>query len=100
VNGYCVVQDELEVGLVSIAVPIWGPGGNVIAAMNCASVARRTDSREMLRTRLDLLKEFAQQVSAALARFPSLAHSVASEEIALAEEREASGGTSEVTISH
>ena len=81
INGYCVVQDELEVGLVSIAVPIWGPAGNVIAAMNCSSVARRTDSREMLRTRLDLLKEFAQQVSAALARFPSLAHSVASEEI-------------------
>jgi IclR family pca regulon transcriptional regulator len=81
-NGYCVVQDELEVGLVSVAVPLWGPAGNVIAAMNCSSVARRTDSREMLHTRLDLLKEFAQQVSAALARFPSLAHSVASEEIA------------------
>jgi IclR family pca regulon transcriptional regulator len=86
INGYCVVQDELEVGLVSIAVPIWGPEGNVIAAMNCSSVARRTDSREILRTRLDLLKEFAQQVSAALARFPSLAHSVASEEMAVAEE--------------
>jgi IclR family pca regulon transcriptional regulator len=82
-NGYCVVQDELEVGLVSVAVPIWGPAGNVIAAMNCSSVARRTDDQEILRTRLDLLKGYAQQVSAALARFPSLAHSVASEEISL-----------------
>jgi len=80
-NGYAVVQDELEVGLVAVAVPIWGPAGNVIAAMNCSSVARRTDSQEMLRTRLGLLKEMAQQVSGALARFPSLAHSVASEEI-------------------
>jgi IclR family pca regulon transcriptional regulator len=70
-NGYCAVQDELEVGLVSVAVPLWGPAGNFIAAMNCSSVARRTDSREILRTRLALLKEFAQQVSAALARFPS-----------------------------
>jgi IclR family pca regulon transcriptional regulator len=76
VQGYAVVQDELEVGLVSIGVPIWGPAGNVIAAMNCSSVARRTDSEEMLRMRLDLLREFACQVSAALARFPSLAHSV------------------------
>jgi len=75
-NGYAVVQDELEVGLVSVAVPIWGPAGTVIAAMNCASVARRTDSREMLRTRLGLLKEFSQQVSVALARFPSFAHSI------------------------
>jgi IclR family pca regulon transcriptional regulator len=81
-NGYAVVQDELEIGLVAVAVPIWGPAGNVIAAMNCSSVARRTDSQEMLRTRLGLLEETAQQVSAALARFPSLAHSVASEEIA------------------
>jgi IclR family transcriptional regulator, pca regulon regulatory protein len=87
-NGYAVVQDELEVGLVAIAVPIWGPAGNVIAAMNCSSVARRTDSEEILRTRLDLLKQFAQQVSAALARFPSLAHSVASEEIAAPAEAE------------
>lgn len=83
INGYAVVQDELEVGLVAIAVPIWGPAGNVIAAMNCSSVARRTDSQEILRTRLDLLSEFAKQVSAALARFPSLAHSVASEEVAV-----------------
>jgi IclR family pca regulon transcriptional regulator len=75
-DGYAVVQDELEVGLVSIAVPIWGPAGTVIAAMNCASVARRTDSQEMLRTRLGLLKEFSQEVSVALARFPSFANSI------------------------
>lgn len=87
-NGYAVVQDQLEVGLVSIAVPIWGPAGNVIAAMNCSSVARRTDSQEILRTRLNLLKETAQKVSGALARFPALAHSVASEEIAVPVESE------------
>jgi hypothetical protein len=40
----------------------------------------------MLRTRLDLLTEFAKEVSNALARFPSLAHSVASEEIVSAPE--------------
>jgi len=77
-NEYCVVQDELEVGLVSLAVPLRDVAGNVIAAMNCSSVARRTDSQEMLRTRLDLLREYAASVSAALRRFPAFAHSVAS----------------------
>ncbi len=77
-NGYCVVQDELEVGLVSLAVPLRDASGQVIAAMNCSSVARRTDSQEMLRTRLDLVREFAESVSSALRRFPAFAHSVAS----------------------
>jgi IclR family pca regulon transcriptional regulator len=77
-DGYCVVQDELEVGLVSLAVPLRDSAGHVIAAMNCSSVARRTDSKEMLSTRLDLLQEFAQRVSIALNRFPALAHSITS----------------------
>jgi IclR family transcriptional regulator, pca regulon regulatory protein len=77
-NDYCVVQDELEVGLVSLSVPLRDGSGHVIAAMNCSSVARRTDSQEMLRTRLDLLREYAATVSSALRRFPAFAHSVAS----------------------
>jgi len=75
-NGYSVVQDELEVGLIAVAVPIRDPAGRVMAAMNCSSITRRTDSDEMIRTRLELLREHADQVSAALARSPSFAHSV------------------------
>ena len=78
-DGYAVVQDELEVGLVSLAVPLHDHAGHVFAAMNCSSVARRTDGKEMLRTRLELLQEYASQVSSALLRFPALAHSVASD---------------------
>jgi IclR family pca regulon transcriptional regulator len=80
-DGYGVVQDELEVGLVSLAVPLKDNSGHVFAAMNCSSVARRTDGKEMLRTRLDLLREYSTQVSSALMRFPALAHSVASEHV-------------------
>jgi IclR family pca regulon transcriptional regulator len=80
-DGYAVVQDELEVGLVSLAVPLKDNAGHVFAAMNCSSVARRTDGKEMQRTRLDLLREYAGQVSSALARFPALAHSIASDHI-------------------
>jgi IclR family transcriptional regulator, pca regulon regulatory protein len=78
-DGYAVVQDELEVGLVSLAVPLEDRAGHVFAAMNCSSVARRTDGKEMLRTRLDLLRRYAGQVASALARFPALAHSIASD---------------------
>jgi IclR family pca regulon transcriptional regulator len=80
-EGFAIVQDELEVGLVSLAVPLQDHSGHVFAAMNCSSVARRTDGKEMLRTRLNLLREYASQVSAALLRFPALAHSVHSEHI-------------------
>ena len=80
-DGYGVVQDELEVGLVSLAVPLKDHSGHVFAAMNCSSVARRTDGKEMLRTRLDLLREYSTQVSSALMSFPALAHSVASEHV-------------------
>ena len=80
-DGFAVVQDELEVGLVSLAVPLKDNSGHVFAAMNCSSVARRTDGKEMLRTRLDLLREYAGQVSSALLRFPALAHSIASEHV-------------------
>ena len=80
-DGYAVVQDELEVGLVSLAVPLKDNSGHVFAAMNCSSVARRTDGKEMLRTRLDLLREYSGQVSSALSRFPALAHSIASDHI-------------------
>jgi IclR family pca regulon transcriptional regulator len=81
VDGYGVVQDELEVGLVSLAVPLQDNAGHVFAAMNCSSVARRTDGKEMLRTRLDLLREYATHVSSALLRFPALARSVASDHV-------------------
>jgi len=73
--GYAVVQDELEVGLVSVAVPLTDANGDVIAAMNCSAVARRTDSEEMVRTRLNLLLEYAGRISVDL-RGSALAHSV------------------------
>ena len=44
--GYALVDQELEIGLRSLAVPVRRPGGAVIAAMNVgcrrrASTARR-----------------------------------------------------------
>ncbi len=46
-DGYCILDEELELGLRSLAVPIFRPNGSVAAALNVGSQAQRT-SREML----------------------------------------------------
>jgi IclR family pca regulon transcriptional regulator len=81
-KGYSIVPDELELGLVTVAVPIMGSAGNAIAAITCASVSLRNESEDSIRTRLvKPMQESARKVSAALARFPSLEHSVLSEDL-------------------
>jgi IclR family pca regulon transcriptional regulator len=40
-NGYAVVDQELETGLRSIAVPIMNPSGKVMAALNVGAHAQR-----------------------------------------------------------
>jgi IclR family pca regulon transcriptional regulator len=78
VQDYCAVQDELEVGIVSVAVPLRDATGRVIAAMNCSCVTRRTTAKEMVKTRLSLLRQYAARVADAIHRHPALAHSVTS----------------------
>jgi len=77
-QDYSAVQDELEVGIVSVAVPLRDSAGRVFAAMNCSCVTRRTTAREMVKTRLDLLRQYAVKVAEAIHRYPALAHSVTS----------------------
>ena len=37
-KGYAAIQDELDYGIVSVALPIFGPGGHIVAAANCSDV--------------------------------------------------------------
>jgi IclR family pca regulon transcriptional regulator len=46
-TGYAIVDQELEMGLRSIAVPVKDAAGNVIAAMNVGTQAARVPIREM-----------------------------------------------------
>lgn len=46
-NGYSLNDQQLEVGLVSLAAPVWGSGGRVIAAVN---VSTRAGTAKQLRT--------------------------------------------------
>ncbi|WP_101391151.1 IclR family transcriptional regulator C-terminal domain-containing protein [Streptomyces sp. TLI_146] len=66
-DGYALVAEELEVGLRSLAVPVRGAGGRVVAAVNVAQHAGRGRPEEMLRTLLPELRAAAAGISADLA---------------------------------
>lgn len=56
-QGYCVVDQELEEGLRSIAIPVHGAGGQVIAAMNVTCQVNRGDVDLMKREFLPALQQ-------------------------------------------
>jgi IclR family pca regulon transcriptional regulator len=75
-RGYASVQDELDYGIVSVAVPIINDRGETVAAINCSTATTRINQDEMIRTRLPLLKEGARHIDMELRRYPMLVHSV------------------------
>lgn len=75
-SGYSAVQDELDYGLVSLAVPVLDEGGRSIAAINCSTSTSRADKDELIRTRLPVLHSAARHIESALRRQPYLLRSV------------------------
>lgn len=65
-DGYALVAEELEEGLRSLAVPVRGADGRVVAAVNVAQHARRGTPEEMLRTLLPALRAAGAGISADL----------------------------------
>lgn len=65
-NGYALVEQELELGLTSIAVPIKGMGGDVTAAMNVGVQAGRVPKVELIRRVLPVLREHATSLGRAI----------------------------------
>jgi IclR family transcriptional regulator, pca regulon regulatory protein len=63
-DGYALVENELEDGLVALAVPVRDNDGNVIAAMNLCSYSLRTGPAELVSTGLPLLREAVAGVEA------------------------------------
>ncbi|MBB5392324.1 MULTISPECIES: IclR family transcriptional regulator C-terminal domain-containing protein [unclassified Herbaspirillum] len=64
--GYAVIDEELEVGLRSIAVPVRGASGNVLAALNVGAQAARVSQRQMEEEILPVLLRGAQELSVLL----------------------------------
>ncbi len=68
-NGYNSAQDELDYGIVSVAVPIFN-AGLIVASINCSTSTTRIAKDELVRTRLPLLQRAAREIEAALQRWP------------------------------
>ncbi|CAB3761667.1 Pca regulon regulatory protein [Paraburkholderia humisilvae] len=62
-QGWAIVDQELEEGLISISAPIRNRQGRIIAAMNISGNAQRNSARQMMKTFLEPLQRAAQNVS-------------------------------------
>ena len=62
-DDYAIVEEELEIGLRSIAVPVRGASGNVLAALNIGAHAARVSNRKMKEEFLPVLLKGAQDLS-------------------------------------
>lgn len=71
-RGYDSALDELDYGIVSVAVPIFGRDKRVIASINCSTSTTRISQDELVRTRLPLLRSAAGEIEASLKRWPAL----------------------------
>lgn len=65
-SGYAVVEEELEIGLRSIAVPVRGASGAVVAALNIGAQATRVTKAEMELNFLPTLLNAASELSVML----------------------------------
>jgi IclR family pca regulon transcriptional regulator len=71
-DGYAIVDQELEKGLRSIAVPIRDGAGAVVAAMNLSTHAARRTVAAMRSELLPALRETAARIEADLAATPAI----------------------------
>ncbi|MGF7007218.1 IclR family transcriptional regulator domain-containing protein [Aminobacter sp. BE322] len=62
-NGYALVDEELEIGLRSIAVPLRDRSGAIVAAVNVSTQSTRHTPTEMEAEILPILKQTAARIS-------------------------------------
>lgn len=77
-QGFASIQDELDYGIVSVAVPIIGPDGEILAAINCSTATTRVNEAEMVESRLPQLRQAGKKIELELQRYPILVHSIRS----------------------
>ena len=65
-QGYALVDQELEIGLRSLAVPVFASGGRVAAAINIGTQAARITKGEVLQQFLPVLRKAAKNISSCL----------------------------------
>jgi IclR family pca regulon transcriptional regulator len=72
-NGYSAVEEELALGVVSIAVPVFDAAGRVVAALNNSSHSRQTTAADLVAKRLTTLQRVSKAITAEMANIPGLA---------------------------
>lgn len=77
-DRYASIQDELDYGIVSVAVPVFGDDGRILAAINCSTATTRVNQQHMVETRLPQLQAAAKSIEIELRRYPILVHSIKS----------------------
>nr|WP_027487560.1 IclR family transcriptional regulator [Allorhizobium undicola] len=65
-QGYALIDQELEIGLCSIAVPVFDRRGHVLAALNIGAPAAHAPAAEMAGRYLDLLLATQRELRTAL----------------------------------
>jgi IclR family pca regulon transcriptional regulator len=71
-NGYAVVKDELDYGVVALAVPVRDQQGRVVAALNSSSHSARITPARLVEERLEMLRDVSGQITRDLASLPNL----------------------------
>lgn len=72
-RGYDSALDELDYGIVSVAIPVFDKDRQVVAAINCSTSTTRISQDELVRTRLPLLREAGGEIERALKQWPAFA---------------------------
>ncbi|MGE3348342.1 MAG: IclR family transcriptional regulator [Ramlibacter sp.] len=67
-QGWCIVNQELEEGLISVAVPITNRAGRTVAALNISGQANRTNVKTAQEQLLPALLASAQTISGLLSQ--------------------------------
>ncbi|MHA3082272.1 IclR family transcriptional regulator domain-containing protein [Acinetobacter sp. ANC 5383] len=61
-QDYCISQEEHELGIIALAVPIFDAQGRAIAALNCIGQQQRIDENYLIKSILPLLRHCAQEI--------------------------------------
>jgi IclR family pca regulon transcriptional regulator len=65
-QGFALIDQELELGLRSLAVPVFGGRGRAVAAINVGTQAARTTKTQLLQEYLPVLRKAAKNISSCL----------------------------------
>jgi IclR family pca regulon transcriptional regulator len=71
-NGYSAVKDELDYGVVALAVPVHDQQGRVVAALNSSSHSARITIPKLVEERLEMLRAVSRQITKDLASLRNL----------------------------